>query len=236
MQELPVIQPASSFPVSISTEQTYKDCPLQFRYKHRIGLRKIHDEIDEHHLRFGAAVHAGLEVVYRARMEGEAQTKPATVTRAKKAFREAYPYQLDPDDNAKTTITGQLAIDAYVARYALEDARRWRVLAVEAPETYDSGYILHLDLVMEDTEYGGVYGFDLKTTKKKLDYQYWKKFEPNAQIARYTDYINQTYGQCQGFYIRAIQFGYRSRMYKGQPAVTSIKRLSYSTPRSLTYS
>lgn len=203
---------------SISTIQDFKFCPLNYRLKHVIGLRKIEDESAEHHLRFGSAMHAAMEVIYKAKMSGEHRVSTGTMKAAKSAFLSLYPRQLDPTDNAKTRETGQFAIESYVRHYGLEDQRKWRVLAVESPETYDSGFIVHLDMVAENLEHGGIYGFDFKHTKKKLDYMFWTRYEPNSQIARYTDYITDRYGSCDGFYIRATQFGYRSRVYKGLPA------------------
>lgn len=203
---------------SISTIQSYKNCPKQYHLRHVIGLAKIEDESADHHLVFGSAMHSAMEVIYRAKMQGERRVSVGTVKRAKDAFLAAYPKQLDPNDNAKTQETGCFAIESYVRHYGLEDERRWRVLAVESPEMYDGNFITHLDMVAEDVEHGGIYGFDFKHTKRPFTYDFWNRFEPNSQIARYVDFINAKYGACDGFYIRATQFGYRSRAYKGQPA------------------
>jgi hypothetical protein len=213
---------------SISTIQTFIDCPLKFRLHHIVGLRKIEDESADHHLRFGAAMHKAMEVIYKAKMRAEEcghrfALCTSLIKEAKAHFLSAYPRQLDPNDNAKTQESGKYAIESYLKKYALEDARRWRVLAVEAPETYDNGFITHLDMVAEDLEHGGIYGFDFKFTKKALSYDFWSKFEPNSQIARYNDFIRSKYGSCEGFYIRATQFGYRSRAYKGEPAGFYVK-------------
>ena len=214
---------------SISTVQHFKDCPLKYRFIHVVGLCRIEDESSEHHRAFGKAFHAGLEVVYNAQraiaglydvvgpvaVEG---IKAATLDKAKAAFIAAYPRQLDESDNAKTQASGLAAIESYYETYAAEDRSRWKILSVEAAESYDSGYVVHMDMVAEDLTYGGIYGFDWKTTKKSLTYDYFGKFEPSSQITRYVDYIRDRYGSCEGFYIRATQFGYRSRMYKGEPA------------------
>lgn len=213
---------------SVSTMQDFKSCPLLYKLKHIIGLRKIEDESAEHHLKFGYAFHRGLEVVYRAKLEADEANRPfivnnALVKEAKAAFLAAYPRQLDSNDNAKTQESGCFALEDYLRKYSGEDKQRWRVLVVEAAEMYDNGFITHLDLVMENREHGGVFGFDLKTTKKALNYDFWRKFEPNSQIARYTDFVRSKYGSCEGFYIRATQFGYRSRKYAGEPAGFYVK-------------
>lgn len=227
---------------SVSNIQMFKDCPLKYKLHQIVGLRKIEDESAEHHKLFGAAWHKAMEVIYKAKMEAEKPSplrlgnsglgvmayRPFAVTgvlvkEAKAAFLAAYPRQLDLNDNAKTRESGIFAIEDYLRKYAGEDSKRWRILAVEAAETYDDGFITHLDMVAENLEHGGIYGFDFKTTKKALNYDFWRKFEPNSQIARYTDFIRSKYGSCEGFYIRATQFGYRSRAYKGEPAGFYVK-------------
>lgn len=210
---------------SISGIQKFKNCPLSYKLHSIVGLRKIEDEAADHHRIFGAAMHKAMEVIYRARLSYDAERRearpivtPGLASLAKKAFLDAYPRQLDPADNAKTRETGVYAIDSYLRKYATEDARRWRILAVESPERYDNGFITHLDMVAENLETGGVYGFDFKHTKKELKYTFWRQFEPNSQIARYADFIASKYGSCEGFYIRATQFGYRSRKSVNGPA------------------
>jgi len=213
---------------SVSSTQIFKNCPLSYKLHTIVGLRKIEDESADHHRVFGKAFHAGLEVVYKAKMEADQSNKPfilttALVKEAKARFLAEYPRQLDANDNAKTKESGCFAIEDYLRKYNGEDRQRWKVLAVEAPEIYDNGFITHLDLVMENREHGGVFGFDLKTTKKALNYDFWRQFEPSSQITRYVDFIKSKYGSCEGFYIRATQFGYRSRQYKGEPAGFYVK-------------
>lgn len=216
---------------SISTVQMMKDCPLKYRLHTIIGLRKIEDESAEHHLRYGSAWHKAMEVIYNAqrataelyrvvgdRFIGRDTMRRVILAQAKEAFLAAYPKQLDESDNAKTQESAFAALESYYDLYAEDDRARWKVLAVEAPKSYDNGFIVHLDMVAEDLEHGGIYGFDFKTTKKALGYDFFGRFEPSSQITRYVDYIRDRYGSCEGFYIRATQFGYRSRMYKGEPA------------------
>lgn len=228
---------------SVSNIQMFKDCPLKYKLHSIVGLRKIEDESADHHRLFGQAWHKAMEVIYKAKMEAEMpdsqwqQSNPLrllvpsrrfrvtgeVMKQAKQAFLSAYPKQLDENDNAKTQESGLYALKSYLQKYELEDATRWRILAVEAAERYDDGFITHLDMVAENLEHSGIYGFDFKTTKKALNYDFWRKFEPNSQIARYVDFIKSKYGSCEGFYIRATQFGYRSRAYKGEPAGFYVK-------------
>lgn len=213
---------------SVSTTQIFKSCPLAYKLHCIVGLRKVQDESADHHLIFGKSWHSALEVVYRAKMECDQSRKPFTLTtalmkEAKAAFIKGYPRQLDLNDHAKTQESALFALDDYFRKFGTEDKQCWRILAVESPEMYDGGFITHLDMVAEDLQHSGVYGFDFKTTKKALSYDFWSRFEPNSQIARYTDFIKSKYGSCEGFYIRATQFGYRSRAYRGEPAGFYVK-------------
>ncbi len=72
-------------------------------------------------------------------------------------------------------------------------------------------FVLKMDLVVENIEHGGIYGVDHKVTKKKLDYGFWKKFNPSSQVTRYSHFIKEKYGACDGFYINAISMNYSSR-------------------------
>lgn len=56
------------------------------------------------------------------------------------------------------------------------------------------------------------------TTDKTLFKGFWKKYELDAQITRYTKFIKDKYGSCGGFIINAMQTGHRERAYKGEPA------------------
>src|SRR5688500_7901628 len=105
---------------SNSQLQTYKNCPLQYRFYWDLKLRQIDDESGDHRLRYGAAVHEGLEVIYRGGGLREAQD----------AFLSAYAKQLDVGDLAKTRQNGISMLAAYVKRWSMED-RVWRVVAIE---------------------------------------------------------------------------------------------------------
>lgn len=190
---------------SNSELQSYKNCPLQWFFQWHLGLRQIDAESGEHHLRFGAAFHAGLEQLYRGR----------GLTAARDAFVAAYPKQLDPNDKAKTQANGVATLVDYANRWRDED-RRFRVIAIESRS--DDPWSVKPDLVVENIEQGGVYLIDHKTTGQYLNYQYWEQFQPNSQITHYLDYAQEKYGPIEGFIINAIGFRYRERAYKGEPA------------------
>lgn len=192
---------------SNSELQCYKNCPLQWRFKYDLGLHRIDDDSGEHHLRFGAAFHAGLEQLYRGN----------GLLAARDAFVVEYPTQLDVNDKAKTQANGILALRDYAARWR-EDDGQWRVLAIESRSDAESGYSVKPDMIVESVEHGGVWLVDHKTTGRYLNYDYWAQYEPNSQITHYLDYAQSEYGDIEGFIINAIGFRYRERAYKGEPA------------------
>lgn len=192
---------------SHSQLDSYKECPLRYFYEYEVGLRKRGDESADHHLRFGEAIHEGLRRLYLG----------DTLRSAQEAFLATYPVQLDPTDLAKTRENGVVTLAAYARRWAEED-RKWKVLSCEKADSRDDGHVVHLDLVMENVDIGGIYGFDHKTTGKYLNADFWSQFNPNSQITQYVKFIKERYGDCDGFYINALGFRFRQHAYKGEPA------------------
>lgn len=190
---------------SNSELQSYKNCPLQWRFQWDLALRPIDDESGDHHLRFGAAIHAGLEQLYRG----------VGLSAAREAFVAAYPVQLDVSDKAKTQANGIRALTEYAQRWREED-RKFRVIAIESRS--DDPWSVKPDLVVENLEQGGVYLIDHKTTGQYLNYKYWEQFQPNSQVTHYLDYAQEKYGLIEGFIINAISFRFREKAYKGEPA------------------
>lgn len=198
---------------SHSELQKYKDCPLAYRYDYILRLQKIEDGQSEHHIRYGSAMHVALAHLYRG----------GTVQEAKKLFLENYPNQLDPEDNAKTQNNGITIIEKYAETKLSEDLSKWKILSIEQKEEflYSGPFVVVLDMVAENKDYGGIYGFDHKIVggkKATLSYDFWTQFNPNGQITKYTSFIKERFGDCSGFYINAIGVGFRKRAYKGEPA------------------
>lgn len=194
-----------------------KACGLRYYFKHVVGLRKHEDSADQHHLRYGGAMHEALAVLYSANYASNHDYDRARLMDlVKQTFLDAYPVQLDPADQAKTRDNGVRVLDWYAAHWHDEDAK-WRVVSVEKAEDTDA-WSLRLDLVMENIEYGGIYSWDHKITKKYLNYDFWNTFDPNSQITQYVDHVRERYGECSGFFINAISMGHRQRAYKGEPA------------------
>ena len=197
--------------LSNSRLNSFRSCPRKFFYEYICEIEPITEGETEHDRSFGAAIHIGLENLYRGN----------TMEESLKGFCDAYPVQLNEDDPAKTQENGKKLLGAYWQQYQPK-MKAWKILAIETLDEYEPvegvTFRVKLDMIAESKDYGGVYGFDFKTTGKKLDYRYWSQFNPNAQISTYFDYIAKKYGACSGFYIDAMSFGYRKNKYKGEPA------------------
>jgi hypothetical protein len=166
-------------------------------------------------------MHEALAIIYNTDHFHQTETqKRFSLGVATRAFLDAYPVQLDPADKAKTRDNGIKALEFYVGHYAFEDLKH-RVLEVEQLD-HDEDWALQLDMVTENTEHGGIYGWDHKITggkdSKYLGETWWRRYEIDHQVTQYIDQIAKKYGQCDGFYINAIGMGYRQRAYKGEPA------------------
>lgn len=183
---------------------SFRRCPLQCHYKNDLKLRSR--EADEHHLVFGRAGHASLEIIYRDR----------DLDAAKAAFHPHYPTQIDVGDLAKTEANWLYTLDKYVEHYEWD--RHWKVVAVEAMDHTEDDYAVKLDLVVEDSRNGDLLGVDHKLTGRYLNADFWNDFNPNSQVTQYYRYIKEKYGRCDGFLINAIGMRYRQRAYKGEPA------------------
>ncbi len=199
---------------STSSIQKYKTCPTQFKFHYDDGLRPIDREIDFHHRDFGSAGHAGQSVLYNGGDLKEAQA----------AFSKTYPRQLDPNDKAKSKESGLAALAAYQERYSVNGVLdpQWKVLSNERkvlfPDYVSDPFVLVLDLVVENIEFGGIYVVDHKWAKMpKQPSYFWNKFSPNSQVSRYSDYVKKEFGQCDGFYVDAIFLAYTSKKSKNVP-------------------
>lgn len=189
--------------------QCFKNCPESYRLKYLRCLKKVEEGDESHDRNFGSAVHAGLEAHYK----GE------RLDLVKSAFSNKCPIQLEQIDLAKTQENGLVLLEAYIKHYAEED-KKWTIKSVEVADTFkltdDIEFQVKIDLVVE--QQGCIYFVDHKTTGKAFNWNYWGQFEPNSQITAYTAYCKAKYGECSGGIINGIQFGYRTRAYKGEPA------------------
>lgn len=188
---------------------SFNNCPQQYKWR-KDGLRKQDDTHESNDRIWGQAVHKGLESHY--------QGKDWNAVKA--SFLSLYPSDLKEDDRAKSVESGLKTLEAYITYYADQD-KQWKVLGTEVEDTVqigDEDHGLHVDLVAMHIPSQSIYGWDHKTTGKQLNFTYWKKYELDAQVTRYTEFITQRYGGCAGFVINGIAVGHRLRAYKGEPA------------------
>ena len=204
---------------------SYKECPLRCHLTYDIRLEKIEKGTSEHHLQYGRAMHEALKKIYLG----------SSLESAVDSFKESYPIQLDETDKAKTQINGIKCLEEYVKQWSTED-KKWKVISVEEKETFDyveDGFTVVLDLVVENKEHGGIYGFDHKIVGGKratLSLDFWGQFDLNSQITKYYSFIKSKYGDCSGFYINAIGMRWLERKYKDSPVGLNFRfgRMMYS--------
>ena len=173
--------------------QRYKSCPLAAYFHYDLKLRKQDEGAESHHMAYSRAFHDGLRLLY----SGD------TLVSAQQAFLDGYPIQLAEDDLAKTRDNGVKALSLYAHRWQQED-KRWKVLQVEQMDSQDDGFVVKLDLVLQDRETEQIYGLDHKVTGKYINYDWWATFEPNSQITEYVRFIKERWGFCDGFIVNTI--------------------------------
>jgi hypothetical protein len=185
----------------------FNSCPKKYQLQ-KEGWHKQEDGEETTDLRFGAALHSALEAHY----QGKSQEEVLNV------FRNQYTEATEKKE--KSLESGLETLKNYIAHYSEQD-KDWRVIATELKgdvETLTGNHELHIDLVAEHLPSGSIYLFDHKTTSKAFSPMYWKKFEIDSQMSRYTKYVQDKFGSCAGVVINGLSIGYRSRAYKGEPA------------------
>lgn len=192
--------------------QRFRECPLACYYHNELRLRKRDDGTESHHMAYSKAFHLGLAVLYND-PQAYIASSTALLRQAQQSFLDTYPRQLDPADLAKTRQNGITALAQYVSRWREED-KRYKVLSVETMDNQEDGFVVKLDLVLQDMATEQIFGLDHKTTKKYLNYDYWSGFEPNSQIVEYVRYIKERWGFCDGFIINAISFRWQAEKDK----------------------
>ena len=194
-----------------SQTQAFKDCPYKYKLTYVDGLKRRVDGEVEHDRVYGGALHEGLAQVFR-KWELEL---------AQSLFKEAYPIQLDESDKAKTQENGLTLLTDFMV-WAKQNYAGYEVVEVEQVGKIDleGGVVFTVkpDLVLKNKSSGEYYAADHKTTGNSLQASFWNKFDPAAWVTAQSAYVEQKYGSCSGVFVNGISFGYRSRMYKGEPA------------------
>lgn len=181
-----------------SEQQAFNNCPFAYKLAYIDRIQKAETGEESNDRDFGAAIHAGLEAHYK----GCGQDAVA------KAFTDTFPINLSAGDGAKTVENGLECLKKYVAYYKEQD-KNWKVLGTEVLGVIEIGgekHDLHIDLVAENLQGGGVYLWDHKTTGKTPSPTYWKAFEVSGQLSRYASFVQEKFGQCSGVLINNITF------------------------------
>jgi hypothetical protein len=153
---------------------------------------------------WGTAMHLALKCHY-----GKHNHNPVD------SFLDAYPEDLDPSNQVWSRQGGILTVEAYLAYYAEID-KQWEVLAVEHEDNPDKPTLI-IDLVAKHRQSGSIYLWDHKF-KAKIPFGASRRYELDAQISRYVDYVKRVFGDCAGAVMNIVVPGFRQRAYKGEPA------------------
>lgn len=193
-----------------SERGSFNSCPQKFKWEQE-KLRKISYSPNASEDRtFGIAIHEALKAHYDGKNEAEVLA----------VFSSAYPDGKEYKEKAKSHDSGVFALKNYIAYWSAQDDM-WEVIGTEIEDKVsfnDEDHDLHIDMLARNKQTKEIWCFDHKTTEKNLGKGFWKKYELDSQVTRYTQWVIEKYGSCGGFIINAIQVGHRERMYKGEPA------------------
>lgn len=181
-----------------SEQQAFNNCPFAYKLAYIDRIQKAELGEESHDRDFGAAIHAGLDAHYKGLPFPEVE----------KAFLGAFPCELRASEGAKTVQNGLECLKKYIAYYQEQD-KNWKVLGTEVLGVIEIGgekHDLHIDLVAENLQGGGIYIWDHKTTGKTPSPTYWKAFEVSGQLSRYAAFVQERFGQCSGVLINNITF------------------------------
>lgn len=181
-----------------SEQQAFNNCPFAYKLAYLDKIQKAQTGEESNDRDFGAAIHSGLEVHYKGGSEGDVAA----------AFSAAFPVNLAGAEGSKTIDNGLECLRRYVQYYKEQD-KNWKVLGTELLGVIEIGgekHDLHIDLVAENLQGGGIYIWDHKTTGKTPSPTYWKAFEVSGQLSRYAAFVQEKFGQCSGVLINNITF------------------------------
>lgn len=193
-----------------SEKERFNGCPFGYRLEYIDKLVKQEEGSDANDKNWGQAIHKGLELHYNGKSFEEVV----------EGFKGIYPVNLSDDDLSKTVESGVECLRQYASYYKELD-KNWKILGTEIVgklKFADEEHELHIDMIAENLQGGGIYFWDHKTSGKRATTTYWKSYELSGQLSRYTQFVVEKYGQCSGVIINNIVAGYRKKKYKGEPA------------------
>ena len=192
-----------------SQRACFNNCPFKHSLEQQ-GLRKIELTQKAEDRNFGIAGHAALKVFYDS----------GSLDAALKEFKVQYPFKKDYKSKAKGFVSGLSMLKGYASYWSVAD-KNWEILATELADEVifnEEAHSLHIDLIAKNRQTGEIWPWDHKITEKYLGKGFFKSYELDSQVTRYTHWVKERYGSCGGFIINGIQVGHRQRAYKGEPA------------------
>ena len=192
-----------------SERGTFNTCPFKYKLE-KDGVKRACPSLLAEDRTFGIAIHEALKSFYDGKGWEEVITE----------YAKLYPQDKQYASKAKSYEGGVKLLEAYRAYWSGQD-ELWEILGTEIEDEVffnDEEHSLHIDLIARNKQTEEIWAWDHKTTDKAFFKGFWKKYELDAQITRYTKYIKDKYGSCGGFIINALQTGHRERAYKGEPA------------------
>ena len=187
---------------------TFMSCPEKYRLQFIEGLQKAEPGESERPKLFGSAIHRGLEGFNRGQpIQDATRHAQAAYTVAVPESEKLYrPEHL-------TTILKEYSV------YHLQNFQDWRVREVEQPFSWkpdgQTEFLVKSDLRIQRGE--DHYAVNYKTTRKYVDDGFWKKWLLHFQTKAEVEACRVKYGSCAGLILVVLQFGYRTRAYKGDP-------------------
>ena len=197
--------------------KTYSQCPKKYDLNYIQNLRKI-DYSNDLDLRWGSAIHAGLEQF----TEKTPHIQPM-IDAFKKDFIEKEEDSTNKNHNKKNVNTGVHTLGEFIPFYRNNFAD-WETLQVEETGHTmigDTKYLCKIDRVMKHN--GNIYVVDFKTTGSSPSQNYFRRFKLDFQASGYVKWCKEKYGQCSGFIPIVMFVGYRSRKYLDNPPGFHVK-------------
>ena len=160
-----------------SERGTFNSCPFKYHLEYS-GLRKIETALQDEDRTFGQAIHAGLKAHY----DGLGWTE------IEKVYSDLYPNGREYKSEAKSYQAGILLLQAYSAYWSEQD-KLWEIMGTEVEgkvEFNSEEHGLHIDLIAKNKQTEEIWIWDHKTTEKNIGKGFWRKFELDSQVTRYT--------------------------------------------------
>ena len=191
--------------IDYSQLQTYANCPKLYYFKYIKKLKKRKPDEGIQSRSFGSEIHHALRVYF--------ETK--SIDKAIHYF--ATHYEALEIEQIRTVNNGVELLKQFVEWWAV-NFKQAEILGCEVQDKFDIGelkYLVKIDMIIRLNS--NIFVVDFKTTTSKTHY-FFRQFSPNMQVSGYCSYVEMKYGQCSGFIPLAMQFGFRRRKYKGEPA------------------